>query len=82
MLYWRNSEEPSRRCQISSFLVRLAESLEQFGFNNIAAIDQNGKIVAGHARVEPAKLLDLAQIPVVRLSHPNATEIRDFIACG
>ena len=48
--------------------------------------DDQGKIVAGHARTEAAKLLGLKRIPVIRLSHLNETDpgvhVGQQEACG
>src|SRR5919204_2349119 len=35
----------------------IARSIERFGFNNPVLIDERNKIIAGHGRVEAAKLL-------------------------
>lgn len=46
----------------------IAESIKAFGFTNPILTDQNNIIVAGHGRVEAAKLIGLAKVPTVRLS--------------
>jgi hypothetical protein len=43
----------------------IARSITAFGFNAPILIDRNRQIVAGHGRYEAAKLLGLAQVPVV-----------------
>ena len=35
----------------------IARSIERFGFNNPVLIDERNQIIAGHGRVEAAKLL-------------------------
>src|ERR1700722_136264 len=40
---------------------------------------QNQQIVAGHGRVEAAKLLGLAAVPTLRLSHLSPTEQRAYV---
>jgi DNA modification methylase len=52
----------------------IARSIEAFGFNAPILIDRNRQIVAGHGRYEAAKMLGLAQVPVVFLGH--LTEIQ------
>ena len=42
---------------------QIAASIRKFGFNNPILINDNGQIVAGHGRVEAAKLLGLAAVP-------------------
>jgi ParB-like chromosome segregation protein Spo0J len=53
--------------------------MRRFGVVNPAIVDHSDRIVAGHARAEAAKMLDLKQIPVIRLSHLNETEIRAYM---
>ena len=57
---------------------QIADSMVRFGVINPLIADDHGRIVAGHARAEAAKLLGLKQIPVIRLSHLNETEIRAY----
>jgi DNA modification methylase len=58
---------------------QIADSIERFGFTNPVIVDERGTIVAGHGRVEAAKLIGLAEIPVVRLSHLNPAELRAYM---
>ncbi|MDG1287388.1 MAG: DNA methyltransferase [Rickettsiales bacterium] len=48
---------------------QIAKSIEQFGFNNPILIDEKNGIVAGHGRLEAAKLLKLTEVPTIQLSH-------------
>jgi DNA modification methylase len=56
----------------------IARSIEAFGFNAPILIDRNRTIVAGHGRFEAAKLLGLAQLPVVFLDHLTETQARAY----
>ena len=47
----------------------LARSMQEFGFTVPALIDEANRILAGHGRLEAAKLLGLTSIPCVRVSH-------------
>ena len=48
---------------------RIADaSIEAFGFNNPVLVDEENHIIAGHGRVEAAKLLEMAEVPTVCLS--------------
>jgi DNA modification methylase len=58
---------------------QIGRSIEQFGFCNPVLIDGNGQIIAGHGRVEAAKLLGLSVVPTVRLSHLTEAERRAYI---
>jgi hypothetical protein len=57
---------------------QIAESIKRFGFNNPLILDDNWNIVAGHGRHEAAKLLHMASVPVVRLSHLSEAELRAY----
>ena len=57
---------------------QIAESIRQFGFTNPVLIDEHREIIAGHGRVEAAKLLGLDCVPTVRLSHLNAAQRRAY----
>ena len=48
---------------------QIAASIWEFGFTNPVLIDQDRGIIAGHGRVEAAKLLGLEEVPILRLEH-------------
>lgn len=50
-------------------LRQIASSIERFGFCNPVLIDDHKQIIAGHGRVEAAKLIGIKEVPTVRLSH-------------
>jgi DNA modification methylase len=58
---------------------QIADSIERFGFTNPILIDDDGGIIAGHGRVEAAKLLGLDGVPALRLSNLSPTEKRAYI---
>ena len=58
---------------------QIAASIRKFGFNNPVLINDDGQIVAGHGRVEAAKLLGLAAVPTLRLSHLSPAEQRAYV---
>src|SRR6266404_2218049 len=58
---------------------QIADSIERFGVISPIIADDRGRIVAGHARAEAAKLLGLKHIPVIRLAHLSETEIRAYM---
>jgi ParB-like chromosome segregation protein Spo0J len=72
--YARNPRTHSNK-QIS----QIAESIRVFGFNNPVLIDRNDEIIAGHGRVEAAKLLGLESVPTIRLEHLSEAEKRAYI---
>lgn len=70
----RNARTHSRR-QIR----QIADSIQAFGFNNPVLIDGDGGVIAGHGRVEAAKLLGMAEVPTVCLAHMSEAEKRAYV---
>jgi DNA modification methylase len=58
---------------------QIADSIEQFGFLNPIIVDENGTIIAGHARWLAAKLLGLAEVPTVQVSSMTEDEKRAYV---
>jgi len=58
---------------------QIARSIERFGFNNPVLVDDDDQIMAGHGRVEAAKLLNMKTVPTVRLSHLSESEKKAYI---
>ena len=58
---------------------QIADSIRRFGFTNPVLIGEDGSIIAGHGRVEAAKLLGLDSVPTVRLAHLNAAQRRAYV---
>jgi DNA modification methylase len=72
--YARNSRTHSKK-QIK----QIAASIERFGFTNPVLISDDGEIIAGHGRVEAAKLLGIKSVPTVALSHLSEAERRAYV---
>lgn len=72
--YERNARTHSKR-QIK----KIAHSIEKFGFNNPVLVNSDGRIIAGHGRVEAAKLLGLEKIPTIRIDHLTESQIRAYV---
>jgi DNA modification methylase len=58
---------------------QIADSIKRFGFTNPVLISDDNEIVAGHGRVEAAKLTGQTTVPTLRLSHLNASERRAYV---
>jgi DNA modification methylase len=58
---------------------QIADSIKAFGFTNPVLIDGENSILAGHGRVEAAKLLGMAQVPCVRLDHMTLAQKRAYV---
>ena len=72
--YGRNARTHSKK-QIR----QIANSIERFGFTNPVLIDDDDQIIAGHGRVEAARLLNFDQVPTLRMSHLSGEERRAYI---
>lgn len=57
---WKRNARTHSKKQIR----QIAESIEVFGFTNPVLIDEARTILAGHGRVEAAKLLGLGEVPL------------------
>ena len=72
--YSRNARTHSRK-QVR----QIADSIERFGFTNPVLVSDDGEIIAGHGRVEAARLLGLETVPTLRLSHLSPEERRAYV---
>lgn len=60
-------------------LEQIAASLLRFGFTNPILIDDDDGIIAGHGRVEAARLIDLTEVPTVRLANMSEADRRAYV---
>jgi len=58
---------------------QIADSIRKFGFTNPVLISDGDEIIAGHGRVEAARLIGLQSVPAVRLSHLDAAQRRAYV---
>jgi DNA modification methylase len=58
---------------------QIAASIKEFGFTNPVLTNVDNTIVAGHGRVEAAKLLGMKEVPTIRLEGLNEDQIRAYI---
>jgi DNA modification methylase len=72
--YKRNARRHSKK-QVR----QIADSIKRFGFTNPVLIGDDGEIIAGHGRVEAARLIGMATVPTIALSHLGATERRAYV---
>ncbi|MEE4200438.1 site-specific DNA-methyltransferase [Erythrobacter sp.] len=70
----RNARTHSRK-QIR----QIAESIKRFGFTNPVLVDDKLRIIAGHGRLEAAKLLGMTAVPTLTLSHMSEAERRAYM---
>jgi len=58
---------------------QIAASISRFGFNNPVLVSDDGEIIAGHGRLEAAKLLGWRTVPTIALSHLSQAERRAYV---
>ena len=66
----------NNRTHTAKSVARLKGSIEQFGFVVPILATAKGEVIAGHGRLEAAKLLGLDYVPVVTADHLSDVEIR------
>jgi len=70
----RNARRHSRKQ-----LAQISASIQKFGFTNPVLIADDDQILAGHGRLEAAKLLGMSDIPTVRLSQMTEVDRRAYV---
>ena len=58
---------------------QIAKSFKQFGFLNPILVDETGMVLAGHGRLEAARLLGSIKVPVVAIAHLSDAEKRAYV---
>jgi DNA modification methylase len=58
---------------------QIAASMREFGFNVPILADSGGEVIAGHGRLEAAKLLGFKSVPVIRIEHLTEEQKRAFM---
>lgn len=60
-------------------IAKIAGSIKEFGFNDPIAIDAINGIIAGHGRLEAAKLLGLTSVPTIQLGHLTREQQKAYV---
>lgn len=58
---------------------QIAKSIKSYGFVNPVLVDKENQIIAGHGRVEAAKLLGLTEVPCILIEHLTPAQKRAYI---
>lgn len=72
---WAKNARTHSKMQVK----QIADSIRSFGFTNPILIDNANTILAGHGRVEAAKLLGMTEVPCVRLEHMTPEQKRAYV---
>jgi DNA modification methylase len=57
----------------------IAASIRQFGFSNPIIVDEANTVLAGHGRLEAARLEGLTHVPIICLDHLTAVQKRAYL---
>jgi DNA modification methylase len=71
--------ERNPRAHTAKQIKQIAASIKEFGFISPILTDGADRIIAGHARVEAAKLIGMSDVPTVRVDHLTPAQIRAFV---
>lgn len=58
---------------------QIAESIKTFGWMNPVLVDANDRIIAGHGRVEAAKLLGIPTVPILRIEDLSEAQLKAYV---
>jgi DNA modification methylase len=58
---------------------QIAASIRKFGFLNPVLVDDANLVLAGHGRVEAAKLENLTHVPIIRFDHLTGVQKRAYV---
>jgi DNA modification methylase len=72
--YARNS-----RTHTEEQIAQIAASIREFGWTNPILVDEDGTIIAGHARLLAARHLGMDRVPVIVLSHLTPAQKRALV---
>jgi len=72
--YARNS-----RTHSDAQVQQIADSIKEFGFTNPILIDETNGIIAGHGRLQAAQLLQILEIPCIRLLHLTDNQKKAYV---
>lgn len=72
---YRNNARKHSKKQIH----QIAESMRTFGFTVPVLVDAENRIIAGHGRVEAAKLLGLSMVPCIAIEDLSDEEKRAYV---
>ena len=60
-------------------LRQIADSINTFGWTNPILIDAEGGVIAGHGRLEAAKLLGIKHVPTIKLENMSEAQKRAYV---
>lgn len=71
--------EKNARTHTPDQVDQICESIKQFGFTNPILISEKKEVIAGHGRLDAAKILKLERVPVIVLSGLSEEQRRAYV---
>lgn len=71
--------ENNAKIHTNEQIQQIVDSINEFGFNDPIAVDENNVIIEGHGRYLAVKKLGLNTIPVIKLEHFTELEKKAYI---
>lgn len=71
--------ERNPRTHSDEQIAQIAASIVEFGWTNPVLVSRDGEVIAGHGRLEAAKKLGLATVPVLVLDHLTDAQCRAYV---
>lgn len=57
----------------------IRKSIEEFGFNDPVAVDENNVLIEGHGRLAALKQMGWTEVDAIRLSHLTEAQKRAYV---
>jgi DNA modification methylase len=70
--------ESNPRLHSDNQVAKVAASIASYGWTVPLLITEDGEVIAGHGRLLAAQHLGLTEVPVIRLSHLSAEQVRAY----
>jgi len=67
------------RTHSASQVEQIAHSIREFGLVNPILVAEDGTVIAGHARLQAAMLLEMKEVPVIVLAHLSPKQRRALV---
>ena len=71
--------ENNAKLHPQSQIEQIKQSINDFGFNDPIAIDENNVIIEGHGRFKAIQQMGYTEVPCIRLSHMNEQQKKAYI---
>jgi DNA modification methylase len=74
-----NPRANNPRTHTKKQIEQIAASIRTFGFTNPVLIDAADGVIAGHGRIEAARMLGMTMVPTIRLAEMSEAQVRAYV---